>query len=502
MNLTMLVEMVAEGDPGRVVIGSKSNGIRADQLLKRSRRAAHYFIKGGAQYVGYFGLNSDILPVALFAAAHAGLPFVPLNYRATDDQLSSALGRIAPSILAAAPDDEDRLRSRGATAVVALDELDRIGQEASAIEELPSVSGDDVAILLFTSGTTGDPKAAVLRHRHLVSYIFGSVDFLSCDPAEAQLVSVPSYHIAGMSAVLSALFAGRRIVYLPAFEPEAWVRTAHDEEITHAMVVPTMLARILTVLEASGTDLPALRHLSYGGGRMPHELIERAMQALPQVDFVNAYGLTETSSTIAMLSPDDHREAWASDDPAIRRRLSSVGRPLPALEIEIRDADGAAVPTNEKGEIWVRGEQVAGEYVGQDGSAEGAWFRTKDEGFFDDGGFLFVQGRLDDVIVRGAENISPGEIEDVLALHPAIADAAVIGIPDSEWGEAVAAAVVLHPDQSAEVPELQAWVRERLRSTKTPSVIVFRAELPYNATGKLLRRQLRDELRDSIVSPS
>ena len=286
-------------------------------------------------------------------------------------------------------------------------------------------------------------------------------------------------------------------MYLPAFEAGAWVQLAADEHVTHAMVVPTMLGRILNAIEETKTELPSLRHLSYGGGRMPLELVERTLTDMPHIDLVNAYGLTETSSTIAMLTPDEHREAFASDDPVIRGRLGSVGRPLPALEVEVRDIDDAPVPAGEKGEIWVRGEQVAGEYVGNNVLTDDGWFRTRDAGWFDEHGFLYVDGRLDDVIVRGAENISPGEIEEVLMAHTAVAEAAVIGIPDAEWGEAVAAVVVLHPGGDVTEADLQVWVKERLRSTKMPGVIAFRDELPYSPTGKLLRRVLRDELSDS-----
>jgi acyl-CoA synthetase (AMP-forming)/AMP-acid ligase II len=364
-------------------------------------------------------------------------------------------------------------------------------------EDLPFVDAEDIAVLLFTSGTTGEPKAAVLRHRHLTSYILGSVEFLGADPDEAQLVCVPGYHIAGISSILSSVFSGRRIVYLPAFEPEAWVRTAEAEEITQAMVVPTMLGRILQVMEAEGCSLDSLRNLSYGGGRMPLETIERAMAALPKVSWVNAYGLTETSSTISILGPDDHRAAAESDDPAVRARLTSVGRPLPTIEVEIRDAEGKPVPVGETGEVHVRGDQVAGEYLGRSVLTDDGWFPTKDAGRLDEEGFLFLDGRLDDVIVRGAENLSPGEIEDCLLSHPAVADAAVVGVPDQEWGETVGAAIVLEPGQSATAEELQAWVKERLRSTKAPTVVQVRDELPYNETGKLLRRVLREELAGS-----
>ena len=437
--------------PIAVVLGHARDGVRAADLLTSARRAAIHFVASGTRHVGYFGLNDDVLPVALFGAAMAGLPFVPLNYRGTDAQLANALSRIDPCLIIAGTDDQARLKACGSRELphARFSSARADGNGRSMNAALPDVDADDVAVLLYTSGTTGEPKAAVLRHRHLTSYIFGAVDFLGCEPSEAQLVSVPPYHIAGISAVLSSLFSGRRIVYLPAFEPEAWVRAARDESVTHAMVVPTMLGRVLAALDGHNLGIPALLLTSptAGAACRPRLVEAQPSQALPQVDFVNAYGLTETSSTIALLSPDDHRQALASSDPDVRARLSSVGRPLPSVEVEIRDPDEQPVPAGTTGEIWVSGEQVAGEYVGQAGPA-GGWFRTKDAGHFDQDGFLFVEGRLDDVIVRGGENISPGEVEDVLVRHPAVAEVAVIGVPDPEWGEVIAAVVVVAPGQS------------------------------------------------------
>jgi acyl-CoA synthetase (AMP-forming)/AMP-acid ligase II len=304
--------------------------------------------------------------------------------------------------------------------------------------------------------------------------------------------------VAGISAVLSSLYAGRRVVQLETFSPEAWVRLARHEGVTHAMVVPTMLGRILEVLEEDGKGLPSLRHLSYGGGRMPVPVIERALAALPDVAFVNAYGLTETSSTVAILGPEDHRAAAASADAPVRARLGSVGRPLPTLEVEVRDAGGRALGPGERGEIFVRGEQVAGEYLGREAGLVDGWFPTRDGGHVDADGFLFVDGRLDDVIVRGGENMSPGEIEEVLVAHPAVDEVAVVGLPDAEWGERVVAAVVLVPGVEASEAELQGWVRERLRSSRTPERVEFRQALPYTETGKLLRRVLKSELSSPV----
>jgi acyl-CoA synthetase (AMP-forming)/AMP-acid ligase II len=497
MNLGLLLEMVAEGAPDRVVVGSRSAGLTAGDLLRQSRQAAAAFRARGAERVALLGLNSEAVPVALFGAAVAGLPFAPVNYRLPDEQLSSIMQRLAPAVVVTDPDMTDRVQDVDGIEVMPRDELLGMRAPEEGDGEPEFVDPESIAVLLFTSGTTAEPKAAVLRHRHLTSYILGSVECLGADEAEAQLVAVPPYHVAGIAAVLSCLYAGRRLVYLPTFDAEAWLATVNAEAVTQAMVVPTMLGRVLRSIEDGGASCASLRHISYGGARMPLELIERAMKLLPDVDFVNAYGLTETSSTISVLTPEDHREAIASSDPTVRRRLTSVGRPMPTIELEIRSSDGEPASTGAVGEIYVRGEQIAGEYLDRSALTADGWFPTNDAGSLDADGFLYLEGRLDDVIVRGAENLSPGEIEETLLAHPAVADAAVVGVPDPEWGEAVAAAVVLDDGAHAEVEELQAWVRERLRSTKTPERIEFRDELPYNETGKLLRRVLRDELSEA-----
>jgi acyl-CoA synthetase (AMP-forming)/AMP-acid ligase II len=495
MNVALLLEMAVEGAPDRVLVGSRRGGLTALDLLTRSRRLAHYLLDTGAERVGLVDVNSEAVPLTLFGAAMAGVPYAPVNYRLSDDQLAALLRRLAPGVVVVEEEVIPRIGHIEGLRMITRPELFReVAVDRDVAGDLPFVDPDEVAVMLFTSGTTGEPKAALLRHRHLTSYIISTVEFLGAGPDEAQLVSVPPYHIAGTTAVLSSLYGGRRIVYLPGFEPGEWVRTVRDEGITQAMVVPTMLGRILASAEDSSADLSSLHHLAYGGGRMPVDVIERAMKVLPHVDYVNAYGLTETSSTIAVLSPEDHREAAASDDPAVRRRLGSVGRPLPTIELEVRDPDGSPLGMGERGEIYVRGEQVAGEYQGRSVLTADGWFPTNDAGWLDEGGYLFIEGRLDDVIVRGAENLSPGEIEDALVSHPAVAEAVVVGIPSEEWGETVGAAVVLEPGASATEEELKQWVRQRLRSARTPEIVQFRVEMPYSETGKLLRRVIRGEL--------
>ena len=441
-------------------------------------------------------VSSLALPVGLFASAWAGVPFVPLNYRLSGDELSRLVDQIAPSYLVTGPDRVDTMAAHPKTTVVAREHFLAAARTGARHGDEWSMDPDEIAILLFTSGTTGPPKAAVLRHKHLVSYILGSVEFGSAAEDEATLVSVPPYHIAGMAAIASSVFSGRRIVQLANFSADAWIDLARSQRVTNAFVVPTMLSRIVDVLEeARGTDLPALRAISYGGGKMPQSVIERAMRLFPETAFTNAYGLTETSSTLTLLGPDDHRAAYASDVPEVRRRLASVGRSLPTVEIEIRNEDGVAVAQGERGEIHVRGEQVSGEYLGK-GSNVGSdgFFPTRDGGWLDADGYLFLEGRVDDIIVRGGENMSPGEIEDVLLEHPAVADCAVVGVPDEQWGEAVAAAIVLKEGREVTPEELRKFVIDQLRSSRAPEQIAFRAELPYSETGKLLRRRVREDL--------
>jgi acyl-CoA synthetase (AMP-forming)/AMP-acid ligase II len=300
--------------------------------------------------------------------------------------------------------------------------------------------------------------------------------------------------------VLTNLYAGRRLAYLPNFDAASWLETVRTEQISNAMLVPTMLVRIVEELKGKPADVPHLTSIAYGGARMPANVLEQALEAFPDTGFVNAYGLTETSSTIAVLGPDDHRDALGSEDPLVRARLGSAGRPVPGIEMVIRDADGGSLPAGEPGELWVRGAQVSGEYegIGSVLDADG-WFPTKDGAYLDSDGFLFIIGRSDDTIIRGGENIAPAEIEDVLARHPDVRDVAVFGAPDDEWGERIVAAVVPQPGVNVVPEDLRSYVRERLRGSRTPDQVVVLAELPYTQTGKLLRRQLASQVLDSSI---
>ena len=496
MNIMMLLEMAASGCPERVAFVDPEIGasVSYQELFDAAGNMAAILRATNAERFAMLDVSNIGIPIGLFASGWAGIPYVPLNYRLTDPEIESLLDRITPAYLVTEPERVAGFDGREGVDVSSRSDFVALARETGETTDAWSMDPDDTAVLLFTSGTTGAPKAAVLRQKHLVSYILGSVEFMGADEEEAALVCVPPYHIAGIAAVLSSVYSGRRVVQLANFSADKWVQLARDEKITTAFVVPTMLSRIVDELgDATNADMPHLQSLSYGGGKMPLSVIQRAMELFPETDFTNAYGLTETSSTITVLGPDEHRLAAASDDESVRRRLVSVGVPLPGIELEIRDDEGALQPTGERGEIYVRGEQVSGEYEGRGSVVDSdGWFPTRDAGFVDGEGFLFIDGRADDVIVRGGENMSPGEIEDVLLEHPAVSDAAVVGIPSEEWGEAVVAALVI--SDAVTTAELQAWVKERMRSSRVPERLEFWDELPYNETGKLLRRVVKERL--------
>jgi len=489
--------MAASSNPDRTAVVSGDLRLTTQQLSDLADGGAGVIAASSAKHVAYIGTGGAMLPVLIFAAARAGLPFTPINYRLSADGIQALIQRLAEPLVIVDSRYRDMLgdASEQATvrAVMESDDFLTAARSSEPAAEVPDP--DSVAIVLFTSGTTSQPKAVELSHNNLTSYVTGTVEFESADPSDAALICVPPYHIAGVGAALSNLYAGRKMVYLPNFDPEEWVRLIDAEHVTTATLVPTMLDRVVTVLEAGGHELPSLRNLAYGGSKVGLPLVRRALELLPDVGFVNAYGLTETSSTIAVLTPDDHRAAQSASVAAVAKRLGSVGQPVPGIELQIRDDEGTVLLPGETGELFVRGEQVSGRYTGI-GSVldENGWFPTKDIAVLDEDGYLFIGGRSDDTIIRGGENIAPAELEEVLIEHPHVRDVAVVGVEDPQWGQAIVAVVVPRPGVEPDPEELREHVRKSLRGSRTPDRVVFRDELPTTPTGKVLRREIIETL--------
>ena len=346
MNIAMLLDLAADTFGDRVALTDDHGSLTYGQLRGLARSAGRDLRSEGAATLAFADVSSAAVPAALFGAAWAGASYAPLNFRLPVESLraqvarldtpaavaSDALAAELPAAVATAT-WMDRLDSRGAGDATDPDDADAFGPEP----ERP-------AVILFTSGSSGTPKAALLGHDNLLAYVMDTVEFAGAGEDEALVLAAPPFHIAGVAAVLSSVYSGRRLLPLPSFTPEGWLDRARDQGATHAFVVPTMLARIVQCMESDPTRrVPTLRSISYGGARMAAPILERALDLFPDVNFVNAYGLTETSSTIAVLGPEDHRAALDSAEPEVRRRLESVGQPLPGVEVAIVEETGSRV---------------------------------------------------------------------------------------------------------------------------------------------------------------
>jgi acyl-CoA synthetase (AMP-forming)/AMP-acid ligase II len=347
------------------------------------------------------------------------------------------------------------------------------------------------------------PKGVELTYLNLSLYVMNTMS--PADPTaehEKTLLSVTIAHVAGITAILSSIWGGRTLVILPQFEPELWLEAVQREKVTHSFVVPTMLKRIMEHPNFASYDISSLKLITYGAAPMPFEVVTRAIEVFT-CDLMNAYGQTESTSSLTYLGPDDHRLNGSDEENAKKiLRLRSVGRPMDDVELAIMDAAGNKLPAGSEGEICVRSARVMKEYLkAGEATAEAihdGWLHTGDVGFLDEDNYLFITGRVKDLIIRGGENIAPGEIENVLDNSHLVDESAVIGVPDPEWGEAVKAIVVLEPHATEENSDLediraqlQAYTKSQLASYKTPAYIAFVDELPRNPMGKVLKTDLR-----------
>ncbi|MFI5266618.1 MAG: class I adenylate-forming enzyme family protein [Chloroflexota bacterium] len=510
MNIAELLAIPASMFPEQEVLRFEGRGFTYEALLALAGGMQSSLAERGAaagDVVAGLDTNSPALIAALYGCAALGASFAPLNYRARADELRHMLGVIQPKLLLAGERYLDLARevagavaqalpSPGPTRTASAGEGQ--GEGTLALAGQPTLLSVDVedgapAVLMFTSGTSADAKAVVLPHASLVNLVFGTTDGADGTDRGSVLLAAPLYHVAGLSALLSATFGGRRIVLMRQFDASEWLRLASTEQVTHAFVVPTMLKQVLDQPDFQQTDLSRLHVLSYGAAPMPLRLIRRAIDSFPRsVQFVNAFGQTETTSTVTTLGPDDHRLDGSPEVVEIKlRRLRSIGTPLPGVEVRILDETGNPSPAGTIGEIAIQSDRLMRGYYGDtSASASDGFLRTRDLGWIDDDGYVYLAGRKSDLIIRGGENIAPDEIEAVLESHPDVEEAAVIGLPDDEWGERVTA-IVVRGSNGVSPGELADFCRQRLASFKKPETILFVDELPRNALGKVLRKDLR-----------
>lgn len=459
--------------------------------------------------VGALDTNSHHYVTAYFASAAIGAVFVPLNYRAKLPELEYMIDTAAIRVLLVGDRYVPALRELRSKlgcvrTLIALEGKhagmesvdDLLARGPGGFEEA-EIDDDDVTILMYTSGTTSRPKGVMLRYNDFTAYVCGNVELADGTPRGVALLSAPLYHIAGATNIMSTLFTGRKLVMLRQFEAEAWLKAVQKEGVTHAFVVPTMMKQLIDHPQFASYDLSSLRNLSYGGATMPFPVIRRAIEMFPgSVGFVNAFGQTETTSTLTVLGPDDHKLDGPQEEVERNlKRLVSIGRPLPDVEVKVVDDEGNDLPRGEVGEIWVFTPRTMKGYAAEEGEVSSpaleGWLPTRDMGWVDEEGYIFLAGRKDDMIIRGGENISPAEVEAVLYSHTSIEEAAVIGMPDVEWGQRVVAVVVTRQGAELSTEELNEFCRSRLASFKKPEVFHFLDTLPKNQMGKILKKDLR-----------
>ena len=519
MNTTELLTIAGAIVPERTAMVFEDQRFTYLDLQDRVNRLTNALADlgvGRGDRVATMQVNCNQIVETYFAAARLDAIFVPLTFRARGEELTHMLNSAEPTVLFVGGRYVDLVRSIGdefvpPNYIASLEE--RVGGEwlfyedlleSSSADEMHFPEGDDedTTILMFTAGTTGVPKGVMLTHQSFTSYLLSNVAPPDPDLEERNLLSVPLYHIAGMQAVLAAIYGGRTLIVMRQFEPVEWMDLVQRERADRAMIVPTMLKQLMDHDRFPSYDLSSLEVITYGAAPMPLEVIRRAIKEFPGARFINAFGQTETASTITMLPPEDHvLEGTPEEVEKKLKRLTSIGTPLDDVEVAIVDEDGQPVPAGEVGEIVARGPRIMKGYWGEDeataGTIKGGWLYTGDLGYQDEDGYIYLAGRAKDFIKRGGEMISPEEVERVLLSYPGVEDAAIIGVPDMDWGERVRAVVVLKGARVTE-QELIEHTRQRLAGFKRPESVVFVEELPRNPLGKLLKRVLREDYGQPI----
>ncbi|MBF4162936.1 long-chain-fatty-acid--CoA ligase [Nocardioides acrostichi] len=481
-----------------------------DDRIRRLAGALAAWGVGRGDVVSFLDKNHPACLELSLAAGSLGAANAIINFRLAPDEIDYAINDAGSKVLVVGTElmpaiEKIRDQLEHVEHVVEVtpgggagDAYEQLLAEATPVGRSREVTPEDTALIMYSSGTTGRPKGVTLSHANMSAHTLAAHDGWGFEEGDKSLVAMPLFHVGGSSYIMFGLHDG--IPSIMTREPDgASLAGAILGGANRTFLVPAVLAQVLQ----SGPDavklFGALKTYTYGAAPMPPPLLRAAMEAWPDTDFIQVYGLTEVCGVATQLSAEDHRTAVSSGHP---ERLVSAGKPLPGVEVRIVDPGTLEdLPVGEHGEIWLRTPQLFAGYLGKPeataevlhhGGPDHGWFRTGDGGRLDADGFVYVQDRLKDMIISGGENIYSPEVERVLAEHPAVMEVAVIGVPDDRWGESVKAVVAFHEGASATPDELIAYSREQLAHFKCPKTVEVVDALPRNPTGKVLKRTLRD----------
>jgi acyl-CoA synthetase (AMP-forming)/AMP-acid ligase II len=515
LNTTEFLSIASAICPDKTAIVFEDKRYTFSQLNERVNRLANGLVKLGAKkgtVVAFLQVNCNQCVETYFAVARTGAIYLPLNFRAKEKELTYMLNTAEATTLIAGERYISLIQSikpelKYLKNLISLEKkhddmlyYEDIIKESSPDELSTEIDDKDTTILMYTAGTTGFPKGVMLSHNSFGTYVLENVTPADPDLVEANILTVPLYHVAGIQAMMAAIYGGRTLVMERQFDPEEWMTLVENEKANRAMMVPTMLKQLLDNPNFKKHDLSSLKVITYGAAPMPLPVIRKALEEFPGVSFINAFGQTETASTITALGPEDHVLTGTPEEREKKlKRLASIGKPMADVEMKVIDQEsGKTLGINEVGEILARGPRVmSGYWKDEEKTAKTidkeGWVHTGDIGYMDEEGYYFLAGRSSDIIIRAGENISPEELENAIREHPGVDDVAVIGVPDETWGEEPRAVVIPKKGVKVTEPDIMEWCRERLASFKRPRSVVFVDDLPRNPMGKLIKREIRDK---------
>lgn len=495
----------AEERPDAIAFEFEGRSTSFAELDAHARQVANALLASGVKpgdRIAYLGKNSDHYFELLLGAARAGVVMVPIGWRLAAPEVAFIADNAEARILFVGGEMVEAVKARAdlvdGRPIIAMERgtdwpTYEAWRDAQPATEPPvTVKSSDVTLQLYTSGTTGKPKGAMLTHDNLLEgrklSMANPMPWNDWGPDDISLVAMPVAHIGGTGWGLVGLVNGAKGVVAREFDPLKVLDYIEHDKVSKMFMVPAAMQIVVRQPRAREVDYSRLKYILYGASPIPLDLLRECMEVFG-CGFCQQYGMTETTGTIVYLPPEDH-------DPAGNPRMRAAGLPLPGVEIKVVDADGNEVPRGEVGEVATRSYANMSGYWKLDEataatiSADG-WLRTGDAGYMDEDGYLFIHDRVKDMIISGGENVYPAEVESAVYGHPAVAEVAVIGVPDDKWGEAVKAVVVPKPGATIDPEEIIAFARSRIAAFKAPKSVDVIAALPRNASGKILRRELR-----------